>query len=105
MILIDLLSVWPASPPPYDPPAPLDDKSRPLSTGSFEAAGGSLTGSGSEMSLGEAPQVRKIKGRVASSPRMSERPKVCTHMSCTCVLMFLCLCKCANTCITFRMLE
>ena len=65
-----------SSPPPYDPPTHVNENSRPVSTGSFEGAGGSLTGSGSEMSIGENLQMRKVKGRMASSPKIGDRPKV-----------------------------
>jgi len=63
-----------STPPPGEAVARVKDP-RPLSTGSFiEGESGSLTGSGSERSIGETPQHRRIKETMSNSPRV--RPRV-----------------------------
>ena len=70
-----------SSPGPFEPVLQIiqDTAHRPRSMCSIDEGEGTLTGSGSEMSLA-TPRHRMIKERMMNSPRMSERPKVRVHV-------------------------
>lgn len=78
-----------SSPTPYDSTAlritpdnsSIGSRDRPVSMGSFndEIAGnkrGSVYGSGSDVSVSDTPQQRKLRDRMTASPRLGDRPRV-----------------------------
>ena len=59
----------------------LGSRDRPVSMGSFndEIVGnkrGSMYGSGSDVSVSDTPQQRKLRDRMTASPRIGDRPRV-----------------------------
>ena len=76
----------------------LGSRDRPVSMGSFndEIVGnkrGSMYGSGSDVSVSDTPQQRKLRDRMTASPRIGDRPRVSSLKSVNCGLLIL---NCVN---------